>query len=238
MRSRPNRVGRRVRPSLCRPRSLEPGRPGKFHRAAGRAVRPTGHAVCVRRGAGPHPTHDSTDDDADPRGAMLTGADVKDYVTARHAAAAPHYLSEFGRGSHPVRRRKHVGRPTSRLRQTARLGPCADGRRGCHGRPACACAAGSRASSRDGDYSAGRCACSQWDSKGCGLGAGHPNCGGAGRSGAGPPNGTDRSGTGQTASTPSPAARHGAPRAQPSSAPLAIPLRTRPPRLWITTGRC
>jgi hypothetical protein len=55
-------------------------------------------------------TYASADDDADPSRTFSAGADMEDDVTARNAAATPHYRSELGRGSHPMRRRKHVGR--------------------------------------------------------------------------------------------------------------------------------
>jgi hypothetical protein len=64
-----------------------------------------GHAVADHASA-----HSAADDNADPSRAVPAGAEMDNDVTACNVAAAPHYLSEFGRGSDPVRRRKHVGR--------------------------------------------------------------------------------------------------------------------------------
>lgn len=61
--------------------------------------------------------------------------------------------------SHPADRAQRV------IRRRARRGPCGDGRPGWRGRRGCACAAGSRGSSRDGGCSAGKYACSRVGSR-------------------------------------------------------------------------
>jgi hypothetical protein len=66
--------------------------PGDQAGSVGQPGEPSGQlgAQSARDAVPDHtPTDGSTDDDADPSGAVLTGADVEDYVTARHAAAAP-----------------------------------------------------------------------------------------------------------------------------------------------------
>lgn len=80
------------------------------------------------------------------------------------------FLTDTGPGTAIARRSVPTGEETTHralraVRRTAPRGPCGGGRRGSHGRPACACAAGSRGSSRGDGCSAGKYACSRVGSR-------------------------------------------------------------------------
>lgn len=105
-------------------------------------------------------SHSLADDEAGARWCGL-GRDEKVHAQQGTAGAAPSAdrLGELRRRAQPVDRSEH--RAGRGVRPRARSGPCGAEQPGSRGPHGSTCAAGSRASSRDGGCSAGRCACSR-----------------------------------------------------------------------------
>ena len=167
-----------------RPRRAAPGRPGCCRRAARSAARGPGAAAGAGPCCGPprcRPPWTRRSRRGSVRRLLRTesraGSGEVVAVGRRSAARSGGPRRRHGRRvghREPLRRSRaapqslrggqhdcHVPGPARRLRPTGGRGPWRDGSRGWRGRHGCACAAGSRGSSRAGGCSAGRCACSR-----------------------------------------------------------------------------